>query len=518
MEDMLSFITNHIKRNGKTTEGFIEDARLNHSQFYRGVKEPKKVFKKEDMERIATALCLDASEKAKLFSFRDQAESKLIESILFSDPGFAEIADLSNYYFYEGGSNVQKMNAETLARNMAFLPFPGEKAPPEGRDSFEVSVVNCLNYSMLAALAGVFSAIEKGSGEFPGASVRIRHYFPPQSNSTADRLSLMQTLTPMLSMFSGYHYCETVLNHPVWGADSNLCVIRQKRTAPNATPLCRHYLLNINATGKFHAAIFDSPHLYEYFRVDAGDLEKTAGYSALNLNAKLLEATLSHKKVMFHKDPCVDNIQIHLWSNVFARANEELKHSLARVIDPENYYAGLNDEQKLTFGLNFIEKRFLANEQTNAVNILQASGLDEFVRNRYTRDFSGLIPDGCGKMIPLGSLMPFTGEEAREHLAYVKANLGDRNPQGQQFYILRHFSPINANTLLIFQDAFIMAASLESYHPLDGTALYEETACVNAIYSYVMEEVIAKRDALGSILMSDAEAENYIDMLIAQCG
>lgn len=69
----------------------------------------------------------------------------------------------------------------------------------------------------------------------------------------------------------------------------------------------------------------------------------------------------------------------------------------------------------------------------------------------------------------------------------------------------------------ILKNILVCAISPENINPLIAVTMLKDKDIADALYNYVMYEMIDKRDGADSMLMSDSEANEFIDMLINSC-
>lgn len=530
MQNMLEWLTPLIKEAELSTESFINAVGLNRTLFYRGTKSPQKLSD-DVLKKMAQVLGFDQERETQLFAFKqmpDPVEQKirnLINEIVFTSNSSTSNSQAEFSYYEKNNSDTLKLSAESLA-NLMVSKALNQISRSSGcgvHHSLHVTIYNCVSESVLSTLSDLFYSLENASN-IPGdtQSLRIAHFIHPQTNSSDNyvlsRLTLMKKLTPMTSMFSDYSYLEERLGNPIWDKNDDLCLIRYRcRKLDSGNDYVDNYfLLNVSKGHEAYVTSFDDEHLYRYFRMDARGLsfESMPKIGALNMNLKLFEASLNHRKILVTHNYCFDNIPRSMWQDVFDRAVPEVKQILAHVCDPRNFFSGLDTEQKLDLGLEFLGKRAEANDKHEVVNILFAWGLEEFVSKRYISDCD--IPiNPENPSIRLGEKIRFEPKAIVFQLRETQKRLGDKaEPRHQKYYLVRHFSKTHNNPIMLFENEFMLSYNPRSNHVLDGTRIVEEKEAINAIFQYVYNELIDKRNDTDSFLMSDDEAFTYIERLI----
>jgi len=525
---MQEFLAPIIKKSKHSIESFISAAELNRSLYYRGIREPKKFFTDENLHKMASVLKLTEEQEKQLFELRELPDptqgkiNKLIYEILFSNPYAYNPENLFEFNLYEKGEDiVRQMSPELLSKYIIQNSIANiEKKYPQiklCRHSFHIIIYNSVSESILNALSEFFLSLEKESPKSDITSLRIAHFMQPQEKDVFSRLNFFNKIMPMISIFSDYSYDEEILSDPIWNANDNLCLIKYKIHDVNdqKNSFIKYFLLNITNENKIYMTSFDDEHIYKYFRIDARTFTfgRKSVNNALETTYKYLKASVSSKKILLHSDFCFDNIAQKSWKEVFNRASEQVKGKIAYICDPENFHSDLNIEQKIAVGLENIGKRYDVNDAMEAINILFAAGLDEFIKNQYISDFDIFSPDD--QNIKIGELVKFNTTEIICHLKEIQKQLGDNAPPNKQrYYLVRNYFKTILNSFVMFQDNFFAPLSPKSMHRLAGASYYEEKDVINVIFAYVLNELIAKRNAPDSILMSDNEAFEYIEMHI----
>jgi len=533
--DMQEFLTSIIKESRYgSIESFISAAGLNRSLYYRGIREPKKFFSDEHLQKMASVLNLNDEQKKQLFELRELPDpiqgkiNKLIYEILFSNPYAYNPENLFEFDLYESNKNknvedaVLKMSSGLLAKHIIKNATTQKNENQTGhyRHSFHVIIYNCVDELILSALSELFLSLESGVPDSDIVSLRIAHFMRPQGDDVLGRLEFLKKLMPMITMFSDYSYDEKKLENPIWNENDNLCLIKYRCYNINdeKDSVYKYFLLNATKENKIYITSFDEEHIYKYFRIDA----RTFTFGSKTINDALdatyiyLKASTSNKKILFHYDFCFDNIIKNSWDDLFKRASAQAKEIIAYISDPGNFHSDLNVEQKIAVGLENIGKRYDVDDKMEAINILFIAGLDEFIKNKYISDFAIGLP-GDQERVKIGELIQFTEAEILSHLKEVQKQLGDNTPQNKQrYYFVRNYFRTQLNSFIMFQNNFFVPCSPRSIHRLDGASYYEEKDIINVIFTYILEELIDKRNAPDSILMSDKEAFEYLERHIKE--
>ena len=527
--DLLEWLTPLIRDANLTTESFIQAAKLNRSLFYNGVKEPKK-FSSTHMENIAIALNLSDAQKHQLFSFQEkptpeQTELKRIaENILFSEPAIFDM-DTTEYSFYESSSEIiGTYTSKLLAKQIVEKSFEQNLVVGSVgfHHSFHVTIYNCISEIMILALASLFYHLEKYLEKPSTVSLQVNHIIHQQKENLIDRLNLYKTLLPLRSTLSDYSCFEGDIENPIWSKNDDMCLIQYRvMKANNEDALnTKYFLLNLYNEEAAISTSFDDVHLYKYFLVDAKGkrFKNIPVNSALNTNIQAYEAAVSHKEFLFHYDFCFHDIAKEYWLKVLERVKEyspEDKKQIANIMDPQNFYSGLDDMQKIVLGIDYIGKRHDITSLNGSVSILTAFGLSEFTNKRYISDLAIPVKSEDGKVeTMLGEKMRFEPEEIVEHLRKVQKQLGDKAESNKRkYYLVKHRTQIRGHSYLLFKGKFLWVTSPHSLHIIDGGINFNETGVINAI-CYKMEDLIAKRNDPDSILMTDNEAFDFVEMLI----
>jgi len=529
MEEMLSFLSRSIKENGISTDDFIQNSGLNRSQFYKNVKDAQR-FSDEDLNRMSSALMLNEEQKSYLFSFKYAVGSesdeikKRIKNILFTHSN-KNICDEFNFYDpIEGG--IFKWPADTLANYIVNKLWP---APPEDsilmHNSIHITIYNCKSIDILSTLTELFATIEKKINDNSSSSLRIAHFINElETKSLFQEFEFFEKILPMMSMFSDYTYKRRSLEFPIWNKCNDLCLIKYEKKFkkykkdPNEyESQTRFLVLNMNRESKCQVAAFEKKYMYDFFRQDAKGLtfDSPFGNNPLYISKTFFETSVTHKKIMFNYDLCFDDIDIAHWRNLFSEIKDsKIRVLLARELDPRNYYDVYDRDQKIEFALEYIGKRYKSNIENSAITIISAKGLAEFTERRYINDLNIPVISSEGEFM-LGKEFAFSSTVVKEILTEIKKHLGENN--GQRFYITKPVSQKQPYVFCLFKDAYLWSRSLDSIHVIDKDSFYSEKKVVNAIFSYIETELIAKREEPASELMSDSEAEEYIDKLIKKC-
>jgi hypothetical protein len=533
-ERMLAFLTKLVKDRGLSVSEFIEQSGLNRSQFYACVKEPQK-FDDDDLVQMTRVLKMSEDERKSLFAYKEitDPEYKQViqkaKNIITADPYAYQHDGEYGFEYYEQGTNgSRKWSASALAMHMVDALADDEEEALH--HSIHVTVFNCLSRSISFALSNLLAQMEEyiaQKNRHNSTSVRIAHYINRTfSECTLQKVDFLEIIMPYLSMVADYQYREALLERPIWSGQNDLCMIKYEKKTKKKEPRDKtetkntgFFLLGFNRKEKCYVLALDQEqrHAYDFFSVDAKGLsfDRTTNNSSLNVNEAILKFTIARKKILYHHDLCFDNIdQIH-WERVFSNISENTREAVADVLDPKNLYAGFSAAQKLSFGIDYIGRRFQENEKNGAVNIISAIGLAEFAHNGYIADFALEIPVEDG-VLDLREKLQFDPsgvysilEDVKNHIAGNKSSSA-----GQKYYLLRPKTVARPYSFCIFQDAAIWMTSPESRHALDSASFYEETDVVNAIFDYIMEEIVGKQDEPDSDLMQDDEAVGYVQALM----
>ena len=536
----LSFMSGLIKEKGLTTEGFIDKAGLNKSQFYRGAKEPDKYFTDTDLLNMAKILELDDNQKSILFSYKIKKDpehneiNNWIHKIMYTDPYEHKAEDRYDFDCYEKSTdnsnpNIMKRSDKTLAKYIVDLCSDPD-AEVKLHHSIHITIFNCYNREKLSALSNLFLEIEK---DILGKdiSLRINHFLNVsteqiESKTIIDKLEQLYIIMPLISTFTDYNILERNLSFPIWNKDDDLCLIKYELQNPKAEKdkkvKCNYFILNMNRKGKCYVLLLlgeNQKYIYDYFRIDAWGLsfDKKSNNNLLNVNVSIYEYAINHKKIVYYDTLCFDNIRQDYWEVLKNTIDLKFKEALTNILDPNGILGSFSIEQKLQYGIEYIGKRYKENEKMGAINIISAIGLAEFAKNGYIADLNiDVSINADSEKVILGDNIKFDSIVVGEILTEIKDRLGKnvKNEGYQEYYILKPRSLNKQYSFSIYQNKNIWPLSPESLHRFDKLALYEDPDVANAMYSYIIDEIINKQNNPESIIMSKDEASTYIDRLI----
>ena len=513
MENMRDFISFYLKRKGIGIDDFLAECGIGRSMFYRFLKEPFR-FSDDQLESISDVIGVSGKEKMKLLAFKlnyrptdsisNEVETE-IRNILFLNP-YEVRANKSDFEYYDFDKNrTYVLDAGGLV-DMLSDHITRTKHTDESCFECYLTVYNCTSAQKVSSIYELLSGLEnKFRKKFK--TFRIIHYVDYQRDDLLSKLRMLKVNLPLYSTFNDYHLINTDLSEHPWAGRIDFFALKYGCQTTSGTSGWRYMVGNIERGRRAYAYSTDNYPLYKFFT--CGIDEQNAGFEfdagSAGMSTFYQNVVSATKRITISLEPCFDSIIPSIWQDLLERAkNGPNLKKIRSMIDPDATGAMYNDVQVGEFCINSLKSRFEANEKNEAINIVAADGLETFTAQ-----------SAATQTLAFGE--KFTKAEVLQQLEYIKVHLGDKSSSGQQsFYILnaRLKQPMYQYTIL--KNMLIYALSPKNPNPLAAIALLKDKAVADALYNFVIYEMIDKRGGADSLLVSDSEASAFIDMLISR--
>ena len=511
---MRDFISFYQKRKGLGIDGLLASCGIGRSMFYRFLKEPFR-FSDDQLELISGALEISGKEKAKLLSFKsdyrptDSISSDVeaeILGILFSNP-YEFRANKNDFEYYDfDKKRTYILDADGLVDSIS-EHIAQTKQHDGNRFECYLSIYNCITVQKVSTLYGLLSGIQNKLGK-KFKTFRIIHYVDYQQDDLLSKLKMLKVQLPLYSTFNDYHLINTDLTEHPWAGRVDFFAIKYGRQTASGTSDWRYIVGNIERPRRTYVYSTDNYPLYKF--LTCGIDEQSAGFefdaSPLGISTFCQNLLSTTRRVLISPEPCFDSIIPTIWNSLLERVKKSpnLK-KIRNILDSAGAGAIYSDAQVLDHCINSLTSRFEINEKNESINILTTDGLEAFTSQKMTTE-----------ALVLGET--FTRDEVLLQLEYIKSRLGDMSASGQQsFYIFdaKFRQPMYQHAIL--KNMLIYSLSPKNQNPLTSITTLKDKAIADALYNFVIHDVIDKREyGADSLLMPDSEASAFLDMLISR--
>ena len=515
MDGMRDFISFCQKRKGIGIDGLLAICGIGRSMFYRFLKEPFR-FSDDQLELISGALELSSNEKSKLLAFKadyratdslpKDVEAEIL-GILFSNPYEfrATNSDFEYYDFEENRTYVLDTDGlvDALSNHAAKM---GQ--PDEGCFECYLTIYNCTTVQKVSTVYGLLSSLEKKLRKRL-KTFRIVHYVDYQRDDLLTKLKMLKINLPLYSTFLDYHLVNTDLVEHPWAGRVDYFALKYGRQTASGTSDWRFMVGNIERGRRAYVYSTDTYPFYKFFTCGMdeqnADLEVNSNISPLEINISYQNRASQTKQIAISLELSWNSLLPSIWNGLLERAkNGPNLKKIRNILDPGGTFAGYSDAQVAEFGVDSLKSRFDICEKNETINILSIDGLETFIRQKMTTEALVLKET-------------FTKDEVLRQLEYIKSRLGDMSAAGQQsFYIFSSRLKQPMYQYFILKNMLVGVYSPENTNPLVAVTLLKDKAVADALYNYVMYEVIDKRDIANSPLMSDSDASALIDSIISR--
>ena len=513
MNNMRDFVSFYLKRKGIGIDDFLALCGIGRSMFYRFLKEPYR-FSDEQLEAMAKSIEIPEKEKAKLLAFKSDCRpadsiSKEIEDeirdILFSNPSEFRVnkSDFEYYDFDKKRTYVTDADGlvDMLSEHIAQIERPDENCL-EGY----FTIYNCATAQKVSRVYDLLSGLKSRLRKKFMVS-RIIHYVDYQKNDLLSKLKMLKANLPLYSTFNDYHLINTDLSEHPWAGRVDFITLKYGRQTVSGTSDWRYMVVNIEHARRAYAYSTDNYQLYKFLACgmdeQGADFEFDA--SPIEVNEFFKKQFSVTKRITITLEPCLDSIIPTIWHNLIERVkNGPNLKMIRKVLDSSGSYTMYSDAQFFDFLVNSLKSRFEICEKNETIFILTIDGLETFVKQKMMTET--LMLDET-----------FTREEARLQLEHIKSRLGDAAASGQEsFYIFNARLKQPMYRCIILKNNLFSACSPQNTNHLIATTTLQDKAIANAMYNFIVYEMIDKRDNADSLLMSDSEAGVLLDKLISR--
>ena len=516
IESMRDFISFHLKRKGIGIDDLLASCNIGRSMFYRFLKEPFR-FSDEQLELIADVISLSDKEKLRLYAFKSEyrhvdsaakAAEDEIPGILFSNP-YEFRANKIDFEYYD----FEKDTTFVLDTDGFVDVISGHIAQMEHLDAsrFKLcfTIYNCTSAQKVSSIYGLLFGLEKKIKQKIN-TFRIIHYINYQQDDLLSKLKMLKVNLPMYSTFPDYHLINTDLTAHPWAGHIDFFVLKYGYEPDSKAVKQRYIVGNMKNSRRAYAYSTDSYALYKFFTCGIDDQTAEMDYDSdvnpMEVNRFFQNLLSASGRILITQEPCYDALIPSIWDNLMERAINNVPNlkRIRTVLDPNDAFSIYSDAQVLEFCIKTLQSRFESNEKNETINILTTDGLETFITQSMTTD-----------ALVLGET--FSKAEIALQLEYIKSRLGDSASSGQQsFYIFNAKFKQPIYWYSIFKNRLIAVCSAKRVNPLLTTALLKDKAVADAMYNYVLYELIDKRGGADSLLMSDSEAGAFLDTLISR--
>lgn len=562
MDNLHSFLSQAIRAKGISIDEFCEQINISRATFYRYTKEPEKISE-NTIKRISTVLNFTAEQQNELKNFvygneeLTSSEMKELENVFMMKSPFYSGETIYEFDFYSDDiSSATEFEISHLSINSLstrIIESIDKSRVNETQEieryhnNFTVSIYNCKKTAITSSLARLFYNIEKRIEDDlkkDSCHIRITHFIPEyknEPNKFGERIEKFKYVLPLLSTCEDYAVYGNPLNQEVWSANNDLCIIkysvlgihkdeklyearrRSELHEPNAKKY-KYFIIKFSEKGKAYCYTTQSYNLYKYFTVDSQGIIK--GYESRggvwNLNLRMWELGQTHKKIMWNRGLCFDNVGPEFWKYLKKQGEGSGALDLfVKVFDPDWQIQGGNASERLDQIIQKNAERYKQNEDHETINIVYKEGLQELVKKRMIGDFAFAgIPQEVLNSLKFGS------EEIKKILTGVIECIENQQKKSglkkQKYYILcteSYDSEVVAcgNSYAIFKGEFscICAEAFGSLHRNDTRSFYQDKELVDRIFDYI-EGVTTKRKSItesGIRFLNDDEAIEYLSNL-----
>lgn len=535
MDDMLTFITKHMKRKGNMVMQDLMDAcKMSRAKYYKCLKEPIR-FSDEELEAISTELNLSENERGTLFAYKHFTESEpvqkrslanvLIERTVF---GYSDIVTDPNAMIFKvfeegrGESVANVLSSDTMAAK--FNARIAEQAPNGKKLPLEILIFNAHQEEKTHVLYALLRSLDSQSNVKAAHEISIRHFIleekaeEKEAEHTAGRkIQYYANLTP-LAAYGNYSITFSQQVRNVFFGTTDSVMIRYK----NKEMEDRYLVLNIISKSDVSVYSFSDSNLNAFFSYNFSDLLAGAQKrnwvpnDVITVNPYLAELIEQYPKILITREPCFDCMIAKLWDAAEANIRENMDapsknnpgvtliEALRKYTDPTGQSAICTNGQFITTLFSQFRKRFEISEGNNAINLITPAGLKYFAETGTTTE-----------MKPAELSLP--PDLVIEELEYIKARLGKiGGSNGQSFYLINHTKKALDKMMMIFRNKMIAYLVYRNDIPDTNWQAITDPEVTDLFYSHIAEVLLsdAKRSAPDALLMSDAWSNEFLDGLI----
>jgi len=515
MENMRDYISLYLKHKGMGMDEFLASCNISRSMFYRFLKEPFR-FSDDQLELISEALGIADKEKSKLFAFKSDYRSTVsisreieteILGILFSNP-YEFRTNKCDFEYYDSDENKTYVLdtdgiSDVLSDNITKMKHDDKN----GLKCY-LTIYNCSSAQKVSSIYSLLSSLEKRLGEQINF-FRIIHYVNYQQDDLLSKLKAMKINLPLYSIFSDYHLVNTDLTDHPWASLVDFFVLKYGYQQASDKSGWRYMVSNMEHGRRAYAFSTDNYMTYKFFTCGMDEqsayLDHSSDTGPLEINMHYQSLSAATRRIIISMEPCWDAITPLIWHDMFERVKNGPNFKIIRnMLDPTGSYKMYSDDQLVEFCVNSLKSRFEISEKNETKTIFTIDGLKTFTTQRMITE-----------ALVFGE--PFTGDEIRSQLEYVKSRLGDMTQSGQQsFYIYNTKWKQPMYLYAILKNMLIGLISPKNANRLGAITLLKDKAIADALYEYILYEMIGKRNSDDSLLLSDAEASGLIDALISR--
>ena len=380
MEDLLSFLTGNIRKQGITVNEFCAQAGLSRQKFYRFVKEPRR-FTDENLRAMQNVLSLNETginTLNNLFYTKQTGPSDLDLSVynplitdLFQRRPSEELSvNMYNIEYIDASKSAAMHSPNTIARILAG-PCSRDAGPEDGdaltgadsglHHEYVFTIYNCTpsdaersemsffaSRRSLHTIAVIIKSLEDILCPSDQPGIHVRHYLSESQRekmmvqNIEDRdamqfnLRLLNCILPILSSVEDYRISKTALSRHYWTAYSNCCMIEHICTpaggispaSPGADDAaskggCEEYfVLLFSDSGECSVCRLGGQEVSHVFRFLCLDIRGRMKlhldeYAPVNPNQHFYEMDQRARYIMIHPDPGFDGIPKEMWMALY---------------------------------------------------------------------------------------------------------------------------------------------------------------------------------------------------------
>ena len=536
MDDMLTFITKHMKRKGNMVmQDLMDVCKMSRAKFYKCLKEPIR-FSDEELRAVSKALDLDENENNALFAYKQFPEPEtvqkrflantLIERTIFgrSDVVTDQAAMIFRVFEEdrtESFANV--LSADGLAAK--FNQRIAGEAPEGTRFPLEILIFNAHLDEKLHVLYALLRSLSVQPKVVAAHEIFMRHFImedktaeQKKDSSAGRKVRHYANLTP-LAAYGNYSLAFSDQLQNVFFGTTDSVFIRYQ----GADQQERYLVMNILGKSDVSVYSFKDSNLNAFFTYNFTDL--LAGSQKRNwlpcdtitVNAYLTELVEQYPQILVTPEPCFDCMIPEIWDfaesnvrqnmNVPSRDDPDitLMEALRKNTDPLGQSAICTDAQFVSTLFAQFRKRFEISEKKRAINLITPYGLKRFSE-------TGIVSEMEFAELALPP------ELIIQQLEYIRADLGKLGSANKQaFYLVNPVKKSLDKSMIIFENKLIAYLFNQDGIPVTNWQTISDQDVTNLFYSYIVEELLPerKRTSPDSVIMSDEWACEFLDGLIS---
>ena len=573
MEDLLSFLTGNIRKQGITVNEFCAQAGLSRQKFYRFVKEPER-FTAGDIKRIREILRLGNEDSARLdhwFAPGNQAPPPLdpsdytpfISDILRRSPSKELTVNRNNIEYRDASGSAAILSLEAVARLLAgFVPEQeNEEAVISQKHEYAVSIYNCTlraesgsfeDYTpskSLITISHLLVLTERCLRSSSDVRVRVRHYLSARSSalmanhnmqdSDAVRfnLRLLSDVIPLLSAMEDYRIDTSGITRRFWTDHSDLCLIEHRCSEKDSdnNPCTEYFALVFSDSGECSVCRIgreEASNIFAFLSIDIQDKNSMPPGKAdmKNPNLAFYRVDKNSKSILIHPDLCFADIPREMWMALYDIVKDRPDNTyyegvFRALMDPYGEYAFLDFDSLVRLMVDVLVQRAAAGSEKGKIMICHPIGLQNFARTGVITDLIDEDADHAGQDLshpPFRFPAPMVADLLRMVRDHIIRRLDSPDPDpakpGETNYFILKPQVLYPEISYVIHKGFgVFPLNNKSRHKNTIINAFQNPAVGTLMYDYVLNKVIGRQNSeLNTFVLSDEHSIAFLDKLIAE--